>query len=76
MTKYQSNIPMLVLQKEVRDRRRYKQKEIAIGSGLSEPMISRLMRETDISGVNYATARALADWLGVSMEELAIKEEE
>jgi transcriptional regulator with XRE-family HTH domain len=71
MVKYKNKIPVLVSAKEIRDGRRYKQKEIAIGSGLSEPIVSRLMREDDISGVTYASVRAIAEWLGVSMEELA-----
>jgi hypothetical protein len=48
--------------------------EIAIGSGLSESMISRLMREPDIGGVNYASARIIAQWLGVSTDALAVEE--
>ena len=76
MAKYLNNIPLLVSQKEVRDKRRYKQKEIAIESGLNEPMISRLMREPEIGGITYATARAIAEWLGVSTDDLATKEQE
>jgi transcriptional regulator with XRE-family HTH domain len=71
MVKHLNRIPILVSAKEIRDGRRYKQKEIAAGSGLSEPIISRLMRDDDISGITYATAKALAQWLDVSMEELA-----
>jgi transcriptional regulator with XRE-family HTH domain len=72
--KYVNQIPLLVSEKEVRDKRRYKQKEIAIASGLSEAIVSRLMRETEISGITYTTARMIAEWLGVSMEELATAE--
>ena len=71
MVVYKNKIPVLVSQKEVQDGRRYKQREISIGTGLSESMISRLMREPDIGGVNYASARAIAAWLGVSTDDLA-----
>jgi transcriptional regulator with XRE-family HTH domain len=74
MTKYKNRIPILLSQKEVRDERRYKQKEISERTGLSESMISRLMRETDLGGVNYASARAIAKWLGVSTDDLADEE--
>jgi transcriptional regulator with XRE-family HTH domain len=74
MVKFINRIPVLVSEKEVRDGRRYKQKDIAIGSGLSESMISRLMREDDIGGVNYASARIIAEWLGVSTDALATAE--
>jgi transcriptional regulator with XRE-family HTH domain len=71
MVKYINKIPWLVSQKEVRDRERYKQKEIAKATGLSESMISRLMREEELSAINYVTARIIARWLGVSTDELA-----
>jgi transcriptional regulator with XRE-family HTH domain len=76
MVKYVNQIPVLVSEKEVRDKRRYKQKEIAIASGLSEAIVSRLMREPEIGGITYTTANMIADWLGVAMEELASKEQE
>jgi transcriptional regulator with XRE-family HTH domain len=76
MLKFVNRIPVLVSEKEVRDGRRYKQRDIANGTALSESMISRLMREPDISGVNYASARIIAEWLGVSTDDLAIKEQE
>ena len=71
MVRYINKIPWLVSQKEVRDRERYKQKEIARATGLSESMISRLMREEELSAINYVTARIIARWLGVSTDELA-----
>jgi transcriptional regulator with XRE-family HTH domain len=75
MVKYINKIPLLVSQKEVRDRQRYRQKEIAKGTGLSESMISRLMREEELSAINYVTARAIARWLGVSTDDLADEED-
>ena len=38
-------------------------------------MISRLMCEPEIGGITYTTARAMAEWLGVSTDDLAVKEE-
>jgi transcriptional regulator with XRE-family HTH domain len=76
LTKQISKIPKLLTQKELRDERRYKQKDIADGTGLSEGMISRLLRHKDISNLNYESAKAIANWLGVAMEELGENAEE
>ena len=70
VNKQKNNIPMLLSQKELRDGRRYRQKDIAIGTGLSEGMVSRLMRDGDISHMTYGAAKAIAKWLGVSTDEL------
>jgi transcriptional regulator with XRE-family HTH domain len=70
MLKQKNNIPMLLSLKELRDGRRYRQKAISIGTGLSEGMISRLLRDGDISHMTYGSAKALAKWLGVSTDEL------
>jgi transcriptional regulator with XRE-family HTH domain len=61
---------MLLSQKELRDGRRYKQKDISDGTGLSVSVVSRIMNDRDIGGMTYATAKAFAQWLGVAMEEL------
>jgi len=65
---------MLLSQKELRDGRRYKQKDIAHGTGLSVSVVSRIMNDRTIGGMTYATAKAFAKWLGVPMEELADSE--
>ena len=70
MVKQKNNIPMLLSLKELRDGRRYRQKAIAIGTGLSEGMISRLLRDEDISHMAYGSAKAIAKWLNVSTDEL------
>jgi transcriptional regulator with XRE-family HTH domain len=69
-----NKIPMLLSQKELRDGRRYKQIDIANGTGLSVSVVSRIMNDRSIGGMTYATAKAFAKWLGVSMEELGQEE--
>lgn len=76
MIVYKNKIPLLTSQKEVRDGQRYRQRDIARATGLSESMISRLMREEELSAINYVTARIIARWLGVSTDELAEEMEE
>ena len=76
MTKQISKIRRLLTLKELRDDRRYKQQDIADGTGLSKGMISRLLRHEDISNLTYESAKAIANWLGVAMEELGEDAEE
>ncbi len=70
MTKQFNKIPMLLSQKELRDGRRYKQQDMVNGTGLSKSMISRVLSDNDISSLTYESAKVIANWLGVSMEEL------
>ena len=76
MTKQLNKIPMLLSQKELRDGRRYKQQDVIKGTGLSKSMISRVFNDNDISGLAYESAKAIAQWLGVAMEELGEDAEE
>lgn len=73
-----SRLPLLVSEKEVREKRqkRYTQKEIAEETGLSPSVISRWMRGGEIFGPQLETAHTLAKWLGVDIEELTIIIEE
>ena len=70
MAKQLNKIPKLLTLKELRDERRYKQQDIADGTGLSKGMISRVLHNKDISNLTYESAKAIAKWLGVAMEEL------
>jgi transcriptional regulator with XRE-family HTH domain len=71
-----NNIPVLIAQKEIRDRRRYKQKDIAEATQISESMISRVIQDKiNIGGMTLDTAFALADWLGCDIRDLVIREE-
>jgi transcriptional regulator with XRE-family HTH domain len=74
LDKQVNKIPMLLSQKELRDGRRYRQKDVAIGTGISEAVVSRVFNDNDIVNLTYGTAKALAKWLGVSMEELGQEE--
>jgi transcriptional regulator with XRE-family HTH domain len=74
LDKQLNKIPMLLSQKELRDGRRYKQKAIADGTGLSESVISRVFNENDITNLTYGSAKVIARWLGVPMEELGQEE--
>jgi transcriptional regulator with XRE-family HTH domain len=70
MTKLVNNITYRLMQKEMRDGKRYKQIEIARESGLSQPILSRMMSSPDISNFTLASAKLLAEWLGCSIEDL------
>jgi transcriptional regulator with XRE-family HTH domain len=69
-----NKIPRLITLKELRDERRYKQKDIADATGMSESVISRVINDNDIANLSYGSAKALAKWLGVPMEELGQEE--
>ena len=73
--KHQKNrILELLSLKELRDKTRYTQLDIAAGTGLTGAAISRIMRQENINNLTYMSAKALAQWLGVSMEELGQEE--
>ena len=74
MESHLNKIPMLLSQKELRDGRRYRQKDIVDGTGLSSTIVSRVMKDKDIGGLTYASAKAFAKWLGIPMEELGQEE--
>jgi transcriptional regulator with XRE-family HTH domain len=74
MGKLRNRIPELLAMKEIRDRTRYTQRDIAQGTGLTDISISRFMRHDTLDNITYASALALAQWLGVSMEELTERE--
>ena len=65
-----NNIQIMLAHKELRDAKRYKQIDIAKESGLSQPVVSKLLSNEDISGVTLETAHLLAQWLGCAIEDL------
>lgn len=65
-----SKLPELLAAKEIRDKRRYSQKEIADATGLSESMISRFMKRGNIAGTAVGSVKRLAGWLGCSIDDL------
>jgi transcriptional regulator with XRE-family HTH domain len=74
MGKLRNRIPELLALKEIRDKKRYTQHEMALGTGLTDISISRFMRHETLDNITYASALALAQWLGVTMEELTEQE--
>jgi transcriptional regulator with XRE-family HTH domain len=74
MRKWNNRIPELMTLKELRDKTRYTQRDMAKGTGLTDAAISRILTYDTLDKLAYGSARALADWLGVSMEELAERE--
>jgi transcriptional regulator with XRE-family HTH domain len=61
-----NRIPQVVAQKDIRDKKRYSQRDIARGTGLSDNAISRIMRYKTLDNVPFHTILAVADWLGVT----------
>jgi transcriptional regulator with XRE-family HTH domain len=74
MGKLRNRIPELIQLKGIRDNKRYTQKEMARGCGLSEGAISRIMRYETIDNVPFGHALIVAQWLEVPMEELVREE--
>lgn len=66
-----NRIPELLQEKGLRDKKWYRQKDMARGAGLSENAISRLMRYETLDNVPYSHILAVSKWLGVHAEELS-----
>lgn len=71
MRKLTNRIPELLTRKELRDKTRYSQRDVARGTGLTDAAISRILHYETLNKLAYGSATALAEWLGVTMEELA-----
>jgi transcriptional regulator with XRE-family HTH domain len=65
-----SRIQYQLAAKEMRDGKRYKQVEIARGSGLSQPMVSRLISSPSLENFTVGSIVLMADWLGCSVDDL------
>ena len=76
MGKLKNRIPELLQRKGIRDNKRYTQKEMAIGAGLYEGAVSRLMRYNTLDNVPLSHALAVARWLEVHVEELVREEDD
>jgi transcriptional regulator with XRE-family HTH domain len=74
MGKLKNRIPELLQVKGIRDKKRYTQKEMAIGAGLYEGAVSRIMRYETLDNVPFSHVLAVARWLGVPVEELIYEE--
>lgn len=70
--KVATNFPKLLAQKEMGENKRYTQKEVAEGMGVSETTVSRLMNNKDVDVLRIKTVLRVCNWLGCSIEELGI----
>ena len=74
MRKWNNRIRELLTLKELRDKTRYTQRDMAQATGLTDAAISRILTYETLDKLAYGSARAIAEWLGVTMEELAERE--
>lgn len=70
MVKLMNRIPELMNRKGLRDNKRYAQKDIVEGTGLSSGAVSRIVNNRTLDNVAFQSAYLIARWLGVPMEEL------
>ena len=70
MGKLINKLPSLLAKKEVRDNKRYTQRDLAKGANISEALISRAMRSNTIDKLWLSQANAIANWLGCSIYDL------
>lgn len=71
MKKIVSRLLILRAEKEIRDKRNYSQLDISAATGLAQGQISRLMRgRQSIDGITVGSARKLADFFGVGVDDL------
>ena len=70
MGKLVNNIPILLLEKDLRERRRHSQKEMSDGTGLTDSAISRLLRYKTLDKVPLESIVKIAKWLEVSPLDL------
>jgi transcriptional regulator with XRE-family HTH domain len=80
MGRLMNNIPILLTQKELRDRKRYSQKDMAAGTGLTESGISRILKYKTLDKVPFESIVKMAKWLEVTpldlVEESAVEVED
>jgi len=75
MRKFVNRIPELMEAKGKRDNKKYAQKDMAKGTGLTTAAISRIVNTQHIDHIAYSSAYLIAEWLEVHVEELARLEE-
>jgi transcriptional regulator with XRE-family HTH domain len=64
----------MLQKKGLRDNKRYTQRDMASGIGLSDNAISRLMRYETLDNVPLGHVLMIAKWLEVPVEELIYEE--
>ena len=65
MGKLLNRIPELLARKDIRDNKRYSQRDMARGTGLSDQAISRIMNYKTLDLASFSHMLAIAEWLGV-----------
>jgi transcriptional regulator with XRE-family HTH domain len=73
MFKVMTRLPQLLAAKEIRDNRRYTQKEVADASGVSPTLISNWMNGKNVERSTVETVLRVADWLGCTLDELIVR---
>jgi transcriptional regulator with XRE-family HTH domain len=75
MGKFKNRIPELIQRKGLRDNKRYSQRDLARGAGVSDNAVSRLMRYQTLDNIPLGHALAIAKWLEVAVEDLVRESE-
>ena len=75
MKEVKSKVQYQLAAKEMRDGKRYKQVEIARGTGLSQSMVSRLISSPSLENFTIGSVVLMANWLGCSVDDLIQQEE-
>lgn len=70
MKKLLNKIPSLLAAKEMRENKRYTQRDMAQETDLTESLVSRTMRNEVIDTLSLIHAHAIADWLECSIYDL------
>jgi transcriptional regulator with XRE-family HTH domain len=65
MGKLLNRIPELIARKDIRDNKRYSQRDMARGTGLSDTAVSRIMNYKTLDNASFSHMLVIADWLGV-----------
>jgi transcriptional regulator with XRE-family HTH domain len=65
MGKLLNRIPEMMARKDIRDNKRYSQRDMARGTGLSDTAVSRIMNYKTLDNASFSHMLAIADWLGI-----------
>ena len=65
MGKFINRIPEMMARKDIRDNKRYTQRDMARGTGLTDTAISRIMKHKTLDHASFGHMLLIADWLGV-----------
>ena len=68
--KFLNRIPLQLIHKELRDKRRYSQHDMAVGTDLTDSAISRILGYEALDNVPFGSIIRIARWLEVHPFEL------